>query len=103
MSRGEIPMEWVKNIIRKIFPDRQEETNKLEAQKLKRLVRGIITAHPDEIGCEECFEELDRFVEMVLAGKDAAEAMPLAQDHLDRCRECKEEFEALLAALHALA
>jgi hypothetical protein len=93
----------LKNIIRKIFPDRQEETNKLEAQKLKGLVRGIMTTRPDEIGCEECFEELDRFVEMVLAGKDAAEAMPLVQDHLDRCRECKEEFEALLAALRALA
>ncbi len=93
----------LKNIIRKIFPDHQEETAELEAQKLKGLVRGIMTARPDEIGCEECFEELDRFVEMELAGKDAAEAMPLVQDHLERCRECKEEFEALLAALRALA
>ncbi len=93
----------LKNIIRKIFPDRQEETNKLEVQKLKGLVRAVMTTRPDEIGCEECFEELDRFVEMVLAGKDAAEAMPLVQDHLDRCHECKEEFEALLAALRALA
>ena len=93
----------LKNIIRKIFPDRQEETNKLEAQKLKGLVRAVLTTRPDEIGCEECFQELDRFVEMELAGKDAAEAMPLVQDHLDRCRGCKEEFEALMAALRALA
>ena len=93
----------LKNIIRKIFPDRQEETNKLEAQKLKWLVRAVMTTRPDEIGCEECFQELDRFVEMELAGKDAAEAMPLVQDHLDRCRGCKEEFEALMAALRALA
>ena len=93
----------LKNIIRKIFPDRQEETDKLEAQKLKGLVRAVMTTRPDEIGCEECFEELDRFVEMELAGRDAAEAMPLVQDHLERCRECKEEFEALMAALRALA
>jgi hypothetical protein len=93
----------LKNIIRKIFPDRQEETNKLEAQKLKWLVRVVMTTRPDEFGCEECFQELDRFVEIQLAGKDAAEAMPLVQDHLDRCRECKEEFEALMAALRALA
>jgi hypothetical protein len=85
----------LKNIIGKIFPDHQEETARLEAQKLKDLVRGIITARPDELGCEECFEEVDRFVEMNLAGKDAAEAMPLVQDHLERCRECREEFEAL--------
>ena len=46
---------------------------------------------------------MDRFVEMELAGKDAAEAMPLVQDHLERCWPCREEFEALLAALGALA
>ena len=93
----------LKNIIRKIFPNRQKETNKLEAQKLKWLVRAVMTTHPDEIGCEECFQELDRFVEIQLAGKDAAEAMPLVQDHLDRCLVCKEEFEALMVALRALA
>jgi predicted anti-sigma-YlaC factor YlaD len=46
---------------------------------------------------------LDRFVEMKLAGKDAAAAMPLVHDHLERCRDCREEFEALLEVLRALA
>jgi predicted anti-sigma-YlaC factor YlaD len=67
------------------------------------MAREIITARPDEIGCDECFEQLDRFVEMKLAGKNAAEAMPLVQDHLERCDDCREEFEALLAALRTLA
>lgn len=75
----------------------------LDLDKLKRMVRDVITARPDEIGCDECFEELDRFVEFTLDGKDAAEAMPLVQDHLERCGNCREEFEALLAALRALA
>ena len=75
---------------------------KLEPTKLKSIVRAILTAHPDEIGCGECFEELDRFVEMTLAEKNAAEAMPLVEDHLQRCHNCREEFEALLAALRAL-
>jgi hypothetical protein len=75
----------------------------LEPDTLKRMVRNILTARPDEIGCDECFEQLDRFVEMTLAGKNAAEAMPLVQDHLGRCSDCREEFEALLTALRALA
>ena len=45
----------------------------------------------------------DRFAEMVLDGKPAAEAMPLVQDHLDRCGDCHEEFDALLAALRAMS
>ena len=63
----------------------------------------MITTRLDEIGCDECLEQLDRFVEMTLAGKNAAEAMPLVQDHLERCDDCREEFEALLAAPRALA
>ena len=66
------------------------------------MVRGILTTRPDEIGCDECFAQLDRFVELQLAGKNAAEAMPLVHDHLERCQDCREEFEALLAALRAL-
>ena len=75
----------------------------LDLDTLRRMAREIITTRPDEIGCDECFEQLDRFVEMKLAGKNAAEAMPLVQDHLERCDDCREEFEALLAALRALA
>lgn len=74
----------------------------LDLDTLKQMVHEIITTHPDEIGCDECFEQLDRFVEMTLAGKSAAEAMPLVQEHLERCDDCCEEFEALLAALRAL-
>jgi predicted anti-sigma-YlaC factor YlaD len=58
-----------------------------------------MTAHPNELGCDECFEQIDRFVEMTLDGKSAEEALPLVQDHLERCGECREEFEALLDAL----
>jgi len=39
---------------------------------------------------------------MALAGKDAAKALPLVQEHLLHCRDCREEFEALLDALQAL-
>lgn len=75
---------------------------KLDLNTLKRMVQGIMATRPDEIGCDECFEQLDRFVEMTLAGKNAAEAMPLVQRHLEHCGDCREEFEALLDALRAL-
>ena len=75
----------------------------LDPNTLKQIVREIMATRPDEIGCDDCFEELDRFAEMALAGKNAAEAMPLVQDHLDRCKGCRQEFEALLDALRALA
>lgn len=57
---------------------------------------------PDEIGCDECFEKLDKFAEMELAGKSPGKAMPLVQDHLNKCGDCREEYEALLEALKEL-
>ena len=74
----------------------------LDPGMLKEMARGIVTTRPDEIGCDECFEQLDRFVEMTLDGKSPAEAMPLVQDHLNRCGNCREEFEALLTAIRAV-
>ena len=75
----------------------------LDTEKLKRLVRDIATTGPEAIGCEECFEQIDRYVDLELAGKDAASAMPLVQTHLGHCKNCVEEYRALLAALQGMA
>jgi len=69
---------------------------------LKAFIREIAETHGgEEIGCDECFEQLHRFVETRLSGVDTAQAMPLVHEHLEMCGECREEFEALLAALRA--
>ena len=74
----------------------------LHADLLKSLVRGIANTQEKELTCDECFEQVDTFAEMVLAGKNAAEAMPLVEHHLQMCQSCRSEFEALLDALRAL-
>jgi hypothetical protein len=58
-----------------------------------------ITTRVDEIGCDQCYASLDRFAELVLKGYDAAGLMPHVYDHLVHCQECREESEALFAAL----
>ncbi len=72
-----------------------------ERDALEKIVVAASRTRDDEIGCDECFERLDRFVEVELAGLDAAAAMPLVEDHLRKCGDCREEFEALLEALRA--
>ncbi len=73
----------------------------LNPDDLSKLVRVIAGTREEELGCDKCFERLDRFAEMKLSGLNAAEVMPLVQDHLDKCRDCREEFEALRAAENA--
>jgi predicted anti-sigma-YlaC factor YlaD len=65
---------------------------------MKEIVQ---TREGEEIGCDECFERVDLFIEMELSGLDAAGALPLVQEHLHMCGECREEFGALLAALQS--
>lgn len=75
---------------------------KLEAGQVKKLVRQILTTIPNEIDCDGCLDVLDRFVEMTLEGRDAAEALPLVQQHLQQCDCCQDEFLALLSVLRNL-
>lgn len=75
---------------------------KLNKKILKNMLRAIKMTRPDEIGCDECFDELHKFAEMELAGKSPEEALPLVKDHLDRCGECREEYQALLDAMSEL-
>jgi len=65
----------------------------LNPEDLGKLARALDMTSEEELACDECFEELDRFVEMELAGLDAAAAMPLVQDHLDKCGDCREEYQ----------
>jgi hypothetical protein len=50
-----------------------------------------------EVGCDECFDRLDEFVELEIAGLDADGAVPGMGAHLDGCPACREEHDALLA------
>lgn len=73
----------------------------MEPNKLKELVRKIWNTKGHEIGCEDCLEQLDAFVDLTLAGKDTQMMMPLVQQHLDQCDDCREAFEILLEAIKA--
>jgi hypothetical protein len=71
----------------------------LEPNALKTLVRLALYTQPVELTCDECLELIDQFIELELAGKNAAEALPLVEEHLRRCTYCRLEYEALLIAV----
>jgi hypothetical protein len=50
-----------------------------------------------EIGCDECFDEVDHYVELGLAGSDADAALPGFRAHLAGCPACREDYESLRA------
>jgi hypothetical protein len=63
------------------------------------LVGRLLGPAGPELSCERCFEELDRYVELELAGRDADAAIPGMRAHLEGCSACAEDHESLVAFL----
>jgi hypothetical protein len=69
----------------------------MERPDLKQVIRRLLGPVGPDVGCEVCFEELDRYVELEVAGQDADAAIPGLRAHLDGCPACREEHESLRA------
>ena len=49
----------------------------------------------EEVSCEVCFELLDQYVELELAGEDADRRLSGMREHLEGCPACREDHESL--------
>jgi hypothetical protein len=61
------------------------------------LLARLLGPSGPELGCDECFAELDRYVDLEVAGADADAAVPGLRAHLEGCPACREEHDSLLA------
>ena len=59
------------------------------------LVGALLGPKGPELSCEECFEQLDRYVELELAGENADAAVPGMRAHLEGCPACHEDHLSL--------
>jgi hypothetical protein len=64
---------------------------------LMQALESLLGPRGPEVGCEECFDQIDRYVELELAGEDVDAALPGLRAHLDGCPACREEHDSLLA------
>ena len=59
------------------------------------MIDRLLGPRGPEVSCEECFERLDEYVELELAGEDADARVPGMAAHLEGCPACLEEHESL--------
>ena len=64
-----------------------------------RLIAGLTGPTSPELSCDECFEQLDRYVELELDGRDADATIPGMRAHLEGCSACGEDHMSLCALL----
>ena len=73
----------------------------MDSNELSPVLQRLLGPGESEVTCEVCFEELDRYVELELAGADPDAAVPGMKAHLHGCPACSEEHESLTALLHS--
>jgi hypothetical protein len=71
----------------------------LNQEALVDLMRRLEKTMENAYSCEEVFALLDEYVELVTDDEEAKRLMPLVENHLDICPDCKDEFEVLLHIL----
>ena len=64
-----------------------------------RLLARLTGPRGPELSCDECFEELDRYVELELANASADTVIPGMRAHLEGCSACAEDRDSLRALL----
>ncbi len=67
----------------------------MDRNRFENWLKNICETREEEISCTECFDLVSPFVELEVAGQDAAARMPELKQHLDQCRACRDEYESL--------
>jgi hypothetical protein len=62
----------------------------------QRLIAALLGPGEPELTCEECFAQLDRYVDVASAGDAADLAVPGMRAHLLGCPACSEDHDSLL-------
>jgi hypothetical protein len=67
----------------------------------RELIGRLLGPEGPELNCEQCFDLLDRYVELEVAGAPADERVPGMRAHLAGCSACDEDHASLLAFVSA--
>jgi len=67
------------------------------------MIEMLVKTEAHEISCNDVGDALAEFAELHRRGQDVKHLMPLVHQHLEMCPDCREEYDALMAALDAEA
>ncbi len=66
-------------------------------RELGEVLGRLLGPDEPELTCDECFAQLDVYVELELSGRDADVVVPGMRAHLEGCPACGEEHASLRA------
>ena len=67
----------------------------MRGDRVSSLGTRLLGPTEPEVTCEQCFELLDEYVDLEVAGEDADARLPGMRAHLEGCPACHEDHESL--------
>lgn len=74
----------------------------MKPSQLNQWLKRIMDTREYELSCSDCFEMLDLYVDLELAGVDVENKLAPVKEHFHQCKVCQEEYQLLreLASSH---
>ena len=95
-----------KQILQRLFGFNEKEPspshNEMRAdnsEMMQKMLTMLSNTQERELTCEDVFAILDQFAELAAQGEDVTRLMPLVQQHLDMCPDCREEYKVMESIL----
>lgn len=85
--------------LKQLFSKKPQPPASGNSPMTQKILEMLKKTQEEELTCDEVFALLDQFAEMAARGEPVASLMPLVQQHLDLCGDCREEYESLLRVI----
>ena len=72
---------------------------RITLEQLQSLAQATISTREIEIDCDEWLERVAAYIESARSGGPMDDALADVRRHIDVCPACREELEAMLAAM----
>ena len=92
--------EKIKSLLERLGSTKEENDMQMPAD-IQKLIKMVENTQEVEFSCEDVYQILDQYTELVYRGEDSTQLMPLVEHHIEICPDCREEFESLLRILEA--
>lgn len=98
----------IKQFIQRIFGSKKQKPASAgmpagQSEKMQKMMAMLSNTQEVELTCDDVFALLDQFTELAAQGEDVRKLMPLVQQHLDMCEDCREEYRVLESILNGTA
>lgn len=73
-----------------------------QSSSLGKMIKLILETGEDELTCDDCYQYIDQYVEMLERGESPCGILRQVEQHISQCHCCSHEMSALISVLRKM-